>query len=148
MMAIFVPPVGATAAGALGAGSVAPAWASAEKPRPDASMQTRANERFMEIRNSFGSWVFSSAFLCGSMVFRSLHFRAEAFHTGCHFLSSPKGRHRQKHGQRTFSGTQANYIEIRGATVKFRKKSHENNCSSRVSALHAETRELDDAADK
>jgi len=71
MTAIFVGPAGAIAAedGALGAGSVVAAllvWARALTLSPDASMQTSVNERFMEIRNSFGSWVWSPAFLCGS----------------------------------------------------------------------------------
>jgi hypothetical protein len=76
MTAILVAPAGAAAAvnGALGAGSVVaalPAWARALTPSPDASMQTSVNERFMEIRNSFGSWVWSPAFLCGSELFAS-----------------------------------------------------------------------------
>jgi hypothetical protein len=73
MTAILVPPAGAAAVvdGALGAGSVVaalPAWAKALTPSPDTSMQTSVNERFMEIRNSFDSWVRSPAFLCGSAL--------------------------------------------------------------------------------
>lgn len=71
MTAILVEPDGATAVveGATGAGSVVaalPAWARALTHSPDASMQTSVNERFMEIRNSFNSWLWSPAFLCGS----------------------------------------------------------------------------------
>jgi hypothetical protein len=94
MTATFVPPVGAAAAadGALGVAAVLPVWAMALTPIPDASIQTSANERFMEIRNSFGSWGVVARISVRKQTFRFLAFPSEALREATFRANKPKRR--------------------------------------------------------